>query len=131
MKALMILFLATGCASIVHGTKQDFNVNSYPGGAEVRIDDIATGSTPILLELPRGSDHKLTLTLPGYLPYEMMIERKLSGWVFGNLLFGGIIGLVIDAADGAWANLTPEGGVDATLQPDTRRAQIDTSRSGL
>jgi hypothetical protein len=130
MKFLVILLLSTGCASIAHGTKQDFWVNSIPSEAEVRIDGIPTGNTPILLELPRGSEHVLTLTRPGYEKYEMIIRREMSGWVWGNLLLFGIFGLVIDAMDGAWANLSPEA-VDATLEPERRPPQIDTLHAGL
>lgn len=38
----------------------------------------------------------------------MHIQRSTSGWVWGNILFGGLIGLVVDASTGGMYKLTPE-----------------------
>ena len=38
----------------------------------------------------------------------MTLTRKTNGWVWGNIVFGGIIGLIIDASSGAMYKLTPE-----------------------
>ena len=32
----------------------------------------------------------------------------MDGWIAGNIIFGGLIGLIIDAADGAMYKLSPE-----------------------
>lgn len=42
------------------------------------------------------------------------INRMVSGWVAGNIVFGGLIGLAIDAASGGMYKLSPEQ-VDARL----------------
>ncbi|MDE2137367.1 MAG: PEGA domain-containing protein, partial [Gammaproteobacteria bacterium] len=54
------------------------------------------------------------LELPGYQPFDATITRSVSGWVWGNIVFGGLIGLAVDAIDGGMYNLTPEQ-VSATL----------------
>jgi hypothetical protein len=38
----------------------------------------------------------------------MQLHRGTSGWVWGNIVFGGLIGLVVDASTGAMYKLTPE-----------------------
>ena len=38
----------------------------------------------------------------------MKLDSSLSGWYFGNIIFGGLIGmLIVDPVTGAMYNLTP------------------------
>jgi hypothetical protein len=47
--------------------------------------------------------------MPGYDSAEVNLDSSVSGWYFGNLLFGGVIGmLIVDPLTGAMYNLTPE-----------------------
>ena len=50
----------------------------------------------------------MKITLAGYMPYEMTMTRKTNSWVWGNIVIGGLIGLVVDSATGAMYKLTPE-----------------------
>ena len=44
-----------------------------------------------------------------YATAEVHLQSKVSRWYFGNLLFGGMLGLVIvDPSTGAMYNLTPD-----------------------
>ncbi len=124
--ACTLLLSTAACATIVQGSKQDISVSSTPAGAAVSVDGQAMGTTPAVLNLSRRNAHTLRLDLPGYAPYEMQLERKLSGWVWGNIVFGGIIGVVVDASTGAMYRLSPEA-VDASLQ--TRTAVLDGRRT--
>ena len=38
----------------------------------------------------------------------LFVLRQLSGWVFGNVIFGGVIGLAVDAISGGLYMLTPD-----------------------
>jgi diacylglycerol kinase family enzyme len=107
MPAIALLFV-TGCASIVSGTKQEVAFRSTPPGATVTVDGENHGGTPMTLKLSRKSRHEVSFALDGYQPYEMSLTKSLNGWYFGNILFGGIIGLVVDAANGAMYKLTPK-----------------------
>ena len=44
----------------------------------------------------------------GYHPYDLKLTRKMDGWFLGNLLFGGIIGIIIDAVNGSMYKLIPD-----------------------
>jgi hypothetical protein len=46
--------------------------------------------------------------MEGYAPYEMALSRSTSGWVWGNIVFGGIPGLAVDAITGGLYKLKPE-----------------------
>ena len=83
-------------------------INSSPVGAEVTVDGVEAGQTPLTLSLSRKSDHTISVTLPGYDNFQIMIDRKFSKWTVGSLLMGGPIGLIIDHSTGGMYRLTPE-----------------------
>ena len=43
----------------------------------------------------------------GYEPVTVVLKKGLNGWVWGNILVGGIIGLIIDVATGATSKFVP------------------------
>jgi hypothetical protein len=98
----------TGCASIMHGTSQNVGLSSSPTAATVTVDGFPLGTTPVIAKLSRKKDHIVRFDLAGYQPFEATLTKKTSGWVWGNIVFGGLIGLVVDAASGGMYNLTPE-----------------------
>ena len=116
LSGLAFAGLATwGCASIMQGSKQKVPIASTPSGAAVWIDQQDRGSTPLVAELSRKRPHVMRVVLEGYEPFEMTFTRKTSGWVWGNILLGGLIGLAIDASTGGMYKLEPKQ-VEATLQ---------------
>ncbi len=102
-----IVFYSAGCASIMSGTKQKIAVNSEPSGADIKIEpgDL-TAKTPTVLTLKRkDGPYRLTISMPGYEPYEVYIKASTNGWIWGNILIGGIIGVAIDYSTGAAVRL--------------------------
>jgi hypothetical protein len=81
----------------MQGTKQQIGISSNPSGANVIIDGKNFGNTPLTAELSRKDNHIVKIELDGFLPYETTLTKKVSGWVAGNIIFGGLIGLAIDA----------------------------------
>jgi hypothetical protein len=120
--AALVLVAATGCATIMNGSRQNISVNSNPSGATVFVDGQQVGITPASLNLARKQSHVVRIVLDGYQPYEMAMTRGTSGWVWGNLAFGGLIGLVVDASTGSLYKLSPE---QITGQLLTRQARVD------
>jgi hypothetical protein len=112
------IFLA-GCASIVHPGPRKVQVSSAPPGAKVSIYDrstklVQTSTTPFVTKLPmkfayfKGQSYRLVFELPGYAPAEVNLEPTVNGWYFGNLLLGGLLGMVIiDPLTGAMYDLSP------------------------
>ena len=107
--------LLTGCATVIHGSKQKVAISSQPAGAAVRVDGTGSGVTPTVAELSRKTSHRIELLLNGYKPYEVVLEPSFNGATMGNLAIGGIIGLAVDGSTGAGNTLHPEK-VDAVLQ---------------
>jgi hypothetical protein len=58
--------------------------------------------------MSRKDHHIVRMELDGYQPFEATITRGVSGWVWGNILFGGLIGLAVDAISGGLYKLSPE-----------------------
>jgi hypothetical protein len=100
--------VSTGCGSIVNGMKQDIAITSSPGGATVTVDGVERDSTPIVVPLSRKHAHVVKVEQPGYAPVERSITTETSDWVWGNILFGGLIGLAVDSLSGGMHELGPE-----------------------
>lgn len=106
--SLIILTVSTsGCATIVHGRSQDVALASTPPGATVKIDGVQT-TTPGKVTLRRDQDYNATFEKEGYSTRQVKIEKEGSWWLLGNIIFGGIIGLIIDLAAGGAYDLEPD-----------------------
>lgn len=102
----VLLVAASGCATVIHGTRDTVTINTTPSGARV-IAGCFEGVTPATFELKRNSTHNILITKEGYEAHNIVIKRTMDPWVLGNILLGGPIGLVIDVADGAAFRLEP------------------------
>ena len=105
--AFVFIVVFSGCATIMQGTTQSVGIASTPTGAAVTVDNVEKGRTPIVVELKRKDHHFVKIEMPGYMPYETTFTRSTSGWVLGNIVFGGLIGLAVDAMAGGLYKLTP------------------------
>lgn len=114
---LTVAVLLVSCGTIIHGTSQDVGISSSPTGAKVTIDNKEYGKTPTTATLKRKDHHVVKIELEGYQVYETNLTRKVSGWIAGNILFGGIIGLAVDAISGGMYKLTPDQ-IESTLNKE-------------
>ena len=111
MKIVTIIIFSlalSNCATIMHGPNQEIGLSSSPTGALVKIDNQQVGNTPLTYKMERKGSHIISFELEGYQPYQTTITSKLSGWVWGNIVLGGLIGLGIDAITGSLYQLSPE-----------------------
>src|ERR1044071_3006684 len=99
-------FYLSGCASMICGTRQEVSLSSMPSGATVVINDSSYGKTPMLMDMKRKIKHRqVKLMMDGYETFQIEMTRQFNGWVMGNLFFGGLIGMGVDALTGAWYNI--------------------------
>ena len=64
--------------------------------------------TPCTLLLDRRQGvYQITIEKKGYEPVTVTLKKGINGWVFGNLLIGGIVGIVIDIASGSASSFKP------------------------
>lgn len=97
---LMFVMLITGCATIMTGTSNTIQFNSNVPGAKVFIDNEYVGTTPLTLEVSTKETPNVRIEAPGYLPYTTTLKKDVSGWIWGNIIAGGIFGLGIDFITG-------------------------------
>jgi hypothetical protein len=116
---VIIPLIFTGCASIFDGGSKSVQINSNPQGAKVTISNqegktLFVKTTPTFVTLERssgyfrGEDYKLVFEEAGYNPYETHVVSTIDGWYFGNVMFGGLIGmLIVDPMTGDMYTLSP------------------------
>ncbi|MEW4925490.1 PEGA domain-containing protein [Algibacter sp. 2305UL17-15] len=120
IKTLLLssIVLLSSCATIISGSRQTVEITSEPSSAKVYINEIDIGKTPVEKKLKRNQEYQLILKLDGYKPYETKLEKKFNAWYIGNVLIGGLIGLIIDPITGAMFKLNPEE-IDGNLKSGT------------
>lgn len=96
-------WMATGCATVINGTHQDLTVTSQPEALCVAINGEPHGATPVVASLPRGKNYVVQVQKDQYHPYEITVVPVTSGMIWGNLIFGGLIGMAVDSgSNGAY-----------------------------
>jgi hypothetical protein len=94
----------TGCASIISGTHQAVRFSSEPMGAMANASGYVT-TTPGTLDLKTYHRYTVDFKLDGYHPATAVVGRSFNPWFLGNILLGGVIGMVVDLATGAFWQL--------------------------
>ena len=130
-----------GCATITKGTDDLVTIDTEPDGAQcVLFTDkgqvAVINPTPGSIKVPKSKrDLSVRCEKDGYFPTEGVIASSFQAMTFGNILFGGLIGVAIDAGSGAMSKY--ESGVSITLIPESfpseeeRDGFFDTLRSDL
>ncbi len=125
--SIAIPFSLAGCATIVSGTTESISITSQPSGANVFIDGSTHGRTPTSVELKRRKGHSVRVEMDGYEAFERAITTKANGWIWGNIIFGGIPGLIVDLATGAIHDLEPNH-IVANLTPNKTNSSMTGSQ---
>lgn len=99
--------VSTACSTIVEGTEQSVAVNTDPTGAECRLDrDGQTlgvvNPTPGSVTVSKGRQNiNVFCSRDGFEDGAGTLPSEFQTMTIGNAVFGGIIGLGVDAASGA------------------------------
>lgn len=111
---LSVTLLLAACGTIVGQKTFHVPIDSVPQGAVVAYRDANVGVTPCTVVMTRTCS-QVTLRKEGFHDQVVEVGARTSGWIVGNLLFGGPVGVAIDAAGGArrlkqapcWVELVP------------------------
>jgi len=117
----LLLALSTSCATILTDEDVEVGVHCEPKGSHVVVTDrdgneVYSATTPTKVDLEKGAgyfggqDYTFTFSAPGYENRAVTLETSVRKWyLFGNLLFGGIIGwFIVDPATGAMWKMDDE-----------------------
>jgi hypothetical protein len=134
----LTVLLLSSCASIVSKSSYPISINSNPSEAKISITDkkgveVYSGNTPATLKLKAGSgffgkaQYQVKFEKNGYDSKIVPVHFKLDGWYFGNILLGGVIGmLIVDPATGAMYKLDTE-----FLNETLSKSTASVGRNGL
>ncbi len=110
---LVLITMFSSCASIVSKSSYPVSFSSDPVGTTISVTnrehvEIFKGVTPCAVKLKAGSkffsreQYAIKFLRPGFDDRIVPINFKVNGWYFGNILLGGVIGmLIVDPATGA------------------------------
>ena len=99
--------MLTGCATIVNGSNQSVTVSTDPPGASCKLARQAetVGAIPMTPGSVQVSKSKndvvVTCEKLGYQTAVVSKSPSFGGATFGNILLGGGVGAIVDAASGA------------------------------
>ena len=107
------LIFVVSCATIIKGTSQNISIDSSPPKAKVVVKTTGgveefTGETPASVKLSKKKEYVATISLEGYKDATVQITQNFEAWTIGNIICGGVIGLIVDAVDGAMWKLEPD-----------------------
>ncbi len=108
--AAVVALCGVGCATVVSGGggAQKVTVVSDPPGAGVSVDGRFVGASPVNVPLDRRASHTVEITAAGYETAKLEVTSKFNPWVIGNVVVGGLLGVVVDVVTDATYRLSPD-----------------------
>lgn len=124
MRILLVTAVALGlsaCGTVTRGSNEDVTFNSEPPGAKVQTSTgLVCQATPCTFPISRKQEFVATFELPGHHSQQIAVKTEVSGGgaagMAGNILVGGVVGIVVDASTGATLDHSPNP-VFATMAP--------------
>lgn len=121
LTAILFLLVSAGCATIVSHSNWPISISSDPEQADVSITDVKKnkklleGKTPMTVTLSSyggyfaGKAYMIEVSKDGFETKTAEIKSELNPWFLGNIIFGGLIGiLIVDPLTGAMWKLDPK-----------------------
>lgn len=112
--------LLSSCASILSKSTYPLAISTDPSGAEILIKDgkgntIFEDRSPATVNLKasqgffKKAQYSVTISQSGFQSKTVPVNFKVDGWYWGNLLLGGVVGmLIVDPATGAMYKIENE-----------------------
>lgn len=127
-RLVMIASLAVlpACATLTHKSAHHLSVITDVSADCVFSDKLGPRhfhAPGVVMAEPSDAPATITCTRKGYKPASTAVDTHMNGMVLGNLLFGGLIGLAIDAGSGN-ASSYPEQ-VYLFLEPEKFASEAD------
>ena len=121
--ATVTLFMTTSCASIFTKKTQEVNFKGVPGTTIVDKDknklitEIGSNGFGVGRFSKQLKKKTIEARKDGYTTREYVMGTKIQPWFWGNIIFGGIPGMAIDAATGKMMKFSDKI-IAVTLTPD-------------
>lgn len=109
----MALVTTTGCATILGGgSTQAVSIRADPAGTAFVVRSssglqMSSGVSPQQITLSRKNEYEIEFSSRGYQTQRLSLLKGLNGWVWLNIVGGGLLGGAIDVISGAAWKLEP------------------------
>jgi hypothetical protein len=135
------LLMFSGCASIVSDSSYPVAIQSTPDFANFTITNksgvtVHTGVTPTIVTLKAGAgyfkseSYSIKVSKEGYADKTFVLSSTMDGWYWGNILIGGLIGmLIVDPITGAMYKLPADVAINLDTATTASNNQIMTIAS--
>src|SRR5215470_1617819 len=126
---LALLFLGTGCATILSSDKQEVKLKAYPPDAKVVVDghDAPSGA----IQLSREKQHYIDVTKDGFDSRRVTLKQTINPMFFVNIALLPFFwaGMLVDAMTGRMNELEPTD-VTVNLSPHDANARTAVAQNG-
>lgn len=133
--SFLLLSLLPGCATLVNGSSQNVTVGTTPPNASCTLDRVGArlgviAQTPGSLRIDKSKNElSVTCSKDGFDTVTVKKSPSFSGATFGNIIAGGIVGVVVDAASGA--NYSYPDTIELALNKTSLPNAVKPADSGL
>ena len=102
---ILMVYMFGGCATIVKGSHNTVDFSSTPSGAQVYVNGVPRGATPVNLKLESKRTYTIEFQKEGYETKTYTITNHIGvGYVIIDVIFA-LIPVIVDAATGSWYDL--------------------------
>lgn len=110
--AMVVALSVSACGTVTRGTTEEVTFNSAPAGAKVQISTgLVCPATPCTFQISRKQEFVAHFELDGYEPQQIPVKTDISGGgaagFAGNIILGGVVGMVVDASTGSTMDHSP------------------------
>lgn len=126
--AILTLALC-GCASVLKGTSQTVTFTSTPDGAEVLVDGLSRGVTPLSISLKKNQYSTVMVKKAGYATISRPLDKKYDGIALLNVVWDSsttdlITGAVYEYEPGSYNFSLARAQIDENNEVETPAATV-------
>jgi len=99
--ALIVFIQFTGCAAVFNGSRQKVTIDARQDSVEVTINGELLGVTPLLLDLKRDGDYRVTMSKEGFPEKSFYLDTQINEVMIATVLLVGPLFLLVDYLVGA------------------------------
>jgi len=105
--ALVAICMLSSCATIMNRDMVEVPVYTTPDHATLTVNG-ARYTSPAKVLVPRGhGNFLLYIEKEGYKPINVVFQQSRDGWLWGDLIMGGPVGLAVDFITGDAYDVEP------------------------
>lgn len=116
---ILVLLSTSSCGLLFLSSEKDITLTTSPDAAEVWVQGVRMGTTPMRIELDNRSSHIITFKKEGYEDISCQLNATVHGGIVVLDVLTGLVPVIIDAATGGWKRI-PEDTCVATLPPENQ-----------